>query len=239
MQAIVDGYVHCGVSKYEPIEKVVAAHDRCGIVRGVLVQHVGELDNTYIVEAAERHWPRYRAVIMGDTGELAAWAEHRAVRGLRVLVDADRAWEPEIEAAARFGLIVLASFRRGTDGLEARLRAIVQAHPETEFMLAHLASGSRVPFPAARVVAFADLPNVTVLASGFAMWPDTPEEEVTATLGELVAGYSATRVLWGSNWPVSPIESAVSYITRNPAGLADADQERLLRETSDAIWGFN
>ncbi|HUE16056.1 MAG TPA: hypothetical protein VMR25_17935, partial [Planctomycetaceae bacterium] len=45
---IVDAYAHCGLSKYEPIEKVREVMAAAGVSRAVLVQHLGEFDNSYI-----------------------------------------------------------------------------------------------------------------------------------------------------------------------------------------------
>ncbi len=43
---IIDGYTPCGLSKYEPIEKVRKVMAGAGVQRAVLAQHLGEYDNT-------------------------------------------------------------------------------------------------------------------------------------------------------------------------------------------------
>ena len=51
-QEVVDGYCHCGTSKYRPIEDIGKVMGRFGVSRAVLVQHLGEFDNRYIERVA-------------------------------------------------------------------------------------------------------------------------------------------------------------------------------------------
>ena len=45
---IVDAYTHCGLRKYHPIEKIRHVMNLADVARAVLVQHLGEFDNSYI-----------------------------------------------------------------------------------------------------------------------------------------------------------------------------------------------
>jgi hypothetical protein len=47
---IVDGYAHCGISRYQPVEIVLDTMAQAGVDRAVLCQHLGEYDNSYLAE---------------------------------------------------------------------------------------------------------------------------------------------------------------------------------------------
>src|SRR5690349_9549851 len=63
---IIDAYTHCGLSKYEPIERVSATMAAAGVSRAVLVQHLGEFDNGYLAEQVDRNRDRFAAVCLVD-----------------------------------------------------------------------------------------------------------------------------------------------------------------------------
>ena len=63
---IIDAYAHCGLSKYEPIEKVRAAMSAGGVSRAVLVQHLGEFDNSYIGSVVASDPEQFAGVLLVD-----------------------------------------------------------------------------------------------------------------------------------------------------------------------------
>ena len=63
---MIDAYCHCGISKYLPLEDVLAATDHAGMARAVLVQHIGEYDNRYLAELTAAHPGRFAAVGLVD-----------------------------------------------------------------------------------------------------------------------------------------------------------------------------
>ena len=48
---MIDAYVHCGQSKYEPVESVLATMSVANVDRAVLIQHLEEYDNSYLRDA--------------------------------------------------------------------------------------------------------------------------------------------------------------------------------------------
>src|SRR5580693_5108485 len=105
MMDVVDAYAHCGLSKYEPIEKVRAVMAAGGVSRAVLVQHLGEFDNSYIgsvVASEPEHFAgvllvNHRADPVADT--LAKWVASGHFQGLRLTAEALVA-NPELFALA-------------------------------------------------------------------------------------------------------------------------------------------
>ena len=50
---IVDGYSHCGILKYQPVEVVLDTTAQAGVDRAVLCQHLGEYENSYLSQVVE------------------------------------------------------------------------------------------------------------------------------------------------------------------------------------------
>src|SRR4051812_46377777 len=102
---IVDAYTHCGISKYEPIEKVRQMMASAGVERAVLVQHMGEFDNSYIGSAVDSDPEHLAGVLLVDhknpdaIAELERWTVTKRFRGIRMPDEAIAA-NPELFAAA-------------------------------------------------------------------------------------------------------------------------------------------
>ena len=95
----VDGYSHCGVSKYRPVEDVLAVMRGAGVERAVLCQHLGEYDNSYLAGVVSRHPQTFAAVCLVDpTGadastELAKWhATESAFRAAHLAIQVHGAY---------------------------------------------------------------------------------------------------------------------------------------------------
>ena len=63
---IIDSYSHCGISKYEPIERVRGVMRSGGVARAVLVQHLGEYDNRYLQDVVAADPDHLAGVCMVD-----------------------------------------------------------------------------------------------------------------------------------------------------------------------------
>ena len=49
----IDGYCHCGISKYQPVDVVLRVMNKHAVDRAVLCQHLGEYDNSYLAEVVK------------------------------------------------------------------------------------------------------------------------------------------------------------------------------------------
>ena len=107
---VVDAYAHCGVSKYEPIETVRDVMSASGVSRAVLVQHLGEFDNSYIERAVAADPQHLAGVCLVDhesDGAVAALeqlADSGRFGGVRLTTDACAARPDVLRAAAELGL---------------------------------------------------------------------------------------------------------------------------------------
>ena len=91
---IIDSYTHCGLSKYEPIERVREAMHQSGVTRAVLVQHLGEFDNGYIQGVVSDDADHLVGVCLvneeasDSAQQLQRWSESGHIRGVRFTTNA-------------------------------------------------------------------------------------------------------------------------------------------------------
>ncbi|MBI4377638.1 MAG: hypothetical protein HY578_00925, partial [Nitrospinae bacterium] len=89
----VDAYVHCGLSKYKPLPEVEKAMKLARVDRAVLVQYLGEFNNTYIQNAVTKNPEKFAGVFLVDYtqdsvyNELKRWANTGRFRGVRFLLE--------------------------------------------------------------------------------------------------------------------------------------------------------
>ena len=61
---MIDGYSHCGLSKYLPVEDVLAVMRGVGVDRAVLCQYLGEYDDRYLAEVVSKNPTTFAAVCL-------------------------------------------------------------------------------------------------------------------------------------------------------------------------------
>ena len=133
---IVDGYCHCGLSKYRPVGDVRRFMKRMDISRTVLVQHLGEYDNSYIEQIVSAEPERFVGVFLVDVGAehaqefLAFWAQQKEFRGIRLLAHTlethPKLWEQVAQSDLFLGLFhALYRLTRGAHVLQHRQRHLL------------------------------------------------------------------------------------------------------------------
>ena len=79
-----------GWRKYEPVEALLFHMERADVSQAVLIQYMGNSDNSYIVEAMAAHPGRFAAAMIvaddDDGSAIRAWAE-QGLGGIRLLAD--------------------------------------------------------------------------------------------------------------------------------------------------------
>ena len=110
---LVDGYAHCALRKYKPIENVKAVMQTAGVHRAVLVQHLGEYDNTYIGQIAAAEPEHFTGVMIVDHAApnmdqtLTKLADSGQFKGIRITTEVAEAAPQLLRLAAELGLIIL------------------------------------------------------------------------------------------------------------------------------------
>ncbi len=210
--AVVDAYTHCGLRKYEPIERVQACMESAGVRRAVLVQHLGEFDNSYLAGIATRHPDRFAAIGMIDSTddsaeeELYKLARSSCVRGIRFpadsIVQQPRLWD----VAADLGLIVMIYAAGGLCDTADDVGRWLDHWPRARAVITHLGNprlDDAPDFESQRcVMHLARHPGVYYQVSGMKMFCPYPHEVLYPLIARAVEAFGTDRLLWGSNYPV-------------------------------------
>lgn len=209
---LIDAYSHCGVSKYEPIEQVAAVLDACGVSRAVLVQHLGEFDNSYIGGIALAEPQRFAGVCLIDhaapdaVDTLASLARSGGFKGVRLTSEACLAAPHILRAASDLGLVVVLYAPDGVAGAVEWLAPFLETHPATRLVVTHLGKPdlSAAPeFPEERnTFRLAEYPGVFYQVSGMKMYCPFPHSPLYGLIEQALRHFGPERLLWGSNYPV-------------------------------------
>ncbi len=209
---IIDAYAHCGLSKYEPIENVRAAMAAGGVSRAVLVQHLGEFDNSYIgsvVASDPEHFAGvllvdHRAEDMADT--LMRSVASGSFQGLRLTAEALLANPALCSLAGNLSLVIVLYAPQGIRPILSQLQKQLESAPFTRLVITHLGnpsfSGSKLDDAAHAALELARFANVYLQLSGMRMFCPYPHEPLYSLIARAVDAFGANRILWGSNYPV-------------------------------------
>ena len=212
------GYVP-GAGETGDLDALLAAMDRAGVERGVLVQpSCYDTDNRALLHALDRHPARFRAVVM--TEHPSDWATRPGVRGVRInatdyAAHAGGAHDTAAEAL-RAGLVLqLQAFPRDLAGL-------VDGLPDGPVVIDHMGRPADAA-DAERVAALATRADTYLKVSGgfrFGAWPVAP-----GWARELAAAFGPDRLLWGSDWPMlnAAERPSMTEAMRWAASIADLD----------------
>ena len=246
---MIDAYSHCGISKYLPLEDVLATIEAADVERAVLCQHLGEYDNTYLASVVEKRPDMFRAVCLVDP-VAGNWREalrdaHAggAFRGLRV-VAATLLENPALCAEAlRLGLTLVVWAEDGVADVVDALRALCADHPDGRVVITHLGA-PRVENGAAvagwELLELAGEPGVFVTLSGQSMFCDYPYAELSEFVVRVIDAFGTGRVMWGSNYPVCGDAAAyrrdLAQLTSGGWGLGPREVAQIANGTAARLW---
>ncbi|WP_116948926.1 amidohydrolase family protein [Jiangella endophytica] len=229
---IVDAHVHAGPPKYAPIERYRATMAASGIGGAVLVQHLGNSDNRYLLDAVRADPARFAGVALVDRADDAEAPLAAGFAGLRVapggLPDGSGAAVFDVLAAAGAVASVTGPF---ADVVSDGFASVVAARPRLHVRLEHLGwfryqPGSPDIHAFDRLLALAELPNVSVMWSGFFANAGTPYPYPDARpyLDRCLAAFGPERTMWSGDW--------------NRAGLAAGEYDAAV-ELASSSWGLD
>ncbi len=209
-EPVVDGYAHCGLSKFLPVADLVAAMRLAPVSRALVVQHFGEYDNYYLA-----------SIIWQDPGTFAGialidpfgddWQDRIAdvvtlgFRGLRFNVEWLRTKMHVALAAASSGLSLMIYVPESMSGAVPLIRDLARRAPDRAVVVSHLGAprvnGSTLT-EGMELLELAGEPNVSTTLSGLGMYVAHPHCELTGLVTAVVGEFGPRRVMWGSNFPV-------------------------------------
>ncbi|NQU76766.1 MAG: amidohydrolase family protein [Planctomycetes bacterium] len=251
MCTIIDGYCHCGLRKYRPIEDLRLFMDELGICRSVLVQHMGQYDNSYIEGVVAAEPQRFAGVMLVDVdspdacSRLGFWTEGGVFRGVRLIASTIYEHPGVWKRAAGLGLNIVIYDEAGLVPHLDPLRKFASEHPHCRLVLSHLGVLNVKEAPHydshRRLLELADLGNVYVQISGFSMFAEYPYTALVDVVRRLIEAFGPGRSFYGTNFPaVSDDEAAYSkdleLICTGKLGVPPDALDDILNGTAMRLW---
>lgn len=245
---LIDGYTHCGLSKYRPIEDVRAVMRAAGVGRAVLCQHLGEYDNTYLARVVADDPATFAAVCLIDpatpraTAELEKWHATGRFRGVRLAAAWLDAHASVWRRAVELDLTLVLYLPEGVGPAARAVRRIAGEDPGARLVVTHLGApqlrdGRLVE---TELLGLANLPNVFVQLSGLSQYCAYPYHELDGFVQAVIGAYGADRVYWGSNFPVCGDETAyrrdLAQILSGVWQLTAEQTEWITGRTAEQLW---
>jgi predicted TIM-barrel fold metal-dependent hydrolase len=221
-----------------------------GVERAVLVQAVGAYsdDNSYALDAAAADPHRFAAVVMVDprgpdpATTLRACVE-RGAAGVRLFAVqnpdesvAAPAYRALWETAAAHQLPVVVTV------WTAQLPGVVEmatAYPSLPVVIDHCAFPT-FPGGLGPVLGLSALPNISVKVTAHLLHDAVAAgERPEAVLASIAEAYGAHRVIWGSDFPQTPVASyhdVVEEGRRATATLRAQDRDLVLGDNACRLW---
>jgi predicted TIM-barrel fold metal-dependent hydrolase len=246
---IIDGYSHCGRSKFLPVEDLLAVMNHAGIHRAMLCQHLGEYDNSYLESIVRKYPDRFRATCLVDTSaptavkDLRRWHATGCFHGLRGMPDTvEQHFDLCVEAISRGMNFVFYA----PDGIASKvqvIRRLAQTSSRGRIVISHLGNpkvqGDRL-VSGDELLHLASEPNIDVQLSGFSMFCAYPYLPLHGFIKDVIAVFDADRVLWGSNFPVSggqeEYQRDLQFVHSNELGLKEGQIDRIVGKTAEKVW---
>ena len=246
---IVDTYSHCGISKYLPVEDVLAVMKGAGVNKSVLCQHLGEYDNGYLADVVRRYPEKFAAACLIDTGsseaadDLRRWHSTGCFRGLRVVGSELESNQSLCLEALDLGMNLVVYVPDGIADSLSNIRAMAQQQHMSRIIISHLGNpllegdqlvGGRELFE------LTSEPGIVVQLSGLSMFCEYPHHPLTEFIQEMVHQFTAERILWGSNFPVCGDRDAyirdMNMVLSGAWGLDPQQVEWITGRTAETIW---
>jgi L-fuconolactonase len=216
------------------------AMDAHGVTAALAVQAVGVYgyDNTYLLDAVASG-PRPVAAVAAVDVDAAGAAEEitrlstvAGVVGVRLFaVSPGSSWvrtgkgDEALDAAARSGLpVVLTVFEHQLPPLAPS----IARYPSLPITLDHCAfptlDGGRIHRDSP-LLEMAGAPNVTVKVSSHLLLEVTPPDAPSALIDDLLSRFGPDRVMWGSDWPQTPLPDYGSHLELAQRAMVHLEQE--------------
>ena len=250
---IVDTHCHAGLHKYEPVEALLFHMERSGVDKAVLIQYMGNTDNTYLVECLKAHPEQLAAAMIvepTDDGErMRSWAA-QGLGGIRLAPDS-RAQAPDPLAqwrtATELGLVV-STLGSPETLLSMEFLEVLDTFPDLQIVVEHLAGANQAAQPPYReyeqVFALASHPNLSIKLPGFGEFCELPHPfaQVPTLARMALEAFGPQRVMWGSDYP--PVSSregydnALNFPMDYFSDLTQEDREWIFGRTARSVWNF-
>lgn len=246
---IIDGYSHCGISKFLPVEDVLAVMSHSGVDRAMLCQHLGEYDNSYLETVVRRYPDRFIAACLVDSStptavtDLRRWHATGCFYGIRVLPEmVERHFDVCVEAMSN-GMNIVLYAPEGIAASVRSLRRLARSGSSGRIVISHLGNpkveGDRL-VSGIQLLDLAAEQSINVQFSGVSMFCAYPYRPLHGFIRDVVAAFGAERVLWGSNFPVGGGQEEylrdLLFVRSDELGLKEGEINQILGGTAEKVW---
>jgi predicted TIM-barrel fold metal-dependent hydrolase len=223
---------------------LLRAMDAHGVTAALAVQAVGvyAYDNSYLLDEVASGSRTVAAVAAVDVDgggaaeEIMRLSDVAGVVGVRLFaVSPGSSWvqtgkaDEAFDAATRSGLpVVLTVFEQQLPALAPS----IARYPTLPIVLDHCAfptlDGARIHRDSP-LLEMASAPNVTVKVSSHLLLEVTPPDAPSALIDDLLLGFGPDRVMWGSDWPQTPLPDYGAHLQLAERALAHLEQDLRFR----------
>ena len=246
---IIDGYAHCGISKFLPVKDVLEVTDQAGVSRCLLCQHLGEYDNSYLAGVVSRYPERFAAACLvdpdapGAVEDLRRWHATGRFRGLRILAKTLDSNQALCLEAIRLGMNLVVYSPGGITTALPGLRRLLEQRSDGTIVISHLGDPQIKEdqlVSGRQLLELASEPSIYVLLSGLSMFCEYPYAPLGSLVSEVIGSFGPQRILWGSNFPVCGDGEAyvrdLQMVLSGSWNLQEEEIEWITRRTAASIW---
>jgi len=262
---IIDTHCHTSLYWYEGVEGLLHQMDRNEVAQAVLIQRMGEYDNSYQAQCVKQYPDRLVSVVLVDAmredapDALEREAEAGAI-GLRLTPNARTPGADPLalwRKAEALGLVVSCPGHRDAFAADD-FSALINAVPNLPIVIEHLGNINQpeggIPPEAIRrkVYGLARYPNVYIKIHGLgefcrlttvAARPTPFEQPIPPLLDLAYEAFGPQRMMWGSDYPpVSGREgyrNALHWTVDRFADQSDAERSLIFGGTGKQVFKLN
>lgn len=247
---LIDNHIHAG-DKYGPVESAIEKMDALGITHAVIVQHMGQYNNTYLAQCLEKYPERFWIVTMVDLAlpdapkTLRHWLKDEKLHGVRLpamsLSRRPDVWDMAIECR---GVISVMGLQPRDLGQVERLKTFLEANPKARIKIEHLGHPDPAEPPPyityQRVMELANYGGVYLQLSALYTHSKNryPYEDMMPFVEMAKKHFGPYRLVWGSSYP--PVEMYMTYAQAlewvDTLGLSDFQKKVTLSDNAVRLW---
>ena len=185
---------------------------RANVNRAVLVQHLGEYDNTYIQDIVAASPKKFAGVCLVDytkddaSDKLRCWAKTGKFRGMRLLLESLESNRVLWQKALNLGLNIVTYDPEGIVSRLGLLMDFLDESPSAVVILSHMGGPANKEDPEfawyRSIFGLSRYPNVYFQISGMHMFSPYPYKPLWPIVSQAFESFGADRMLWAGNYPV-------------------------------------